>query len=49
MPLKNKEYISILSNQVESIKLITDVKTSFDKLSKEFDNNWREDIINGYL
>ncbi|MCY3067571.1 MULTISPECIES: AlwI family type II restriction endonuclease [Aerococcus] len=47
MPLENKDVISLLShNKIGSNNLIDSVNKSFDSLPKEFDINWRKDILN---
>ena len=45
MPLKNIELRDLLSNNVNSTLLLTNINTSFSSLSQEFDVNWRETIL----
>ncbi|WP_367006603.1 AlwI family type II restriction endonuclease [Streptococcus sp. ZY19097] len=45
MPLKNIELRDLLSNNVNSTLLLTNIDTSFSSLSQEFDVNWRKTIL----
>lgn len=45
MPLRNNELISFIESEVKDTVLIKEIKSSFSKLTKGFDKNWRKEIL----
>jgi len=45
MPIQNSELISLIESQKIVSSLITSVKVSYDMIAKNFDSNWRNNIL----
>lgn len=49
MPIKNNELLSFLQKRISSRLLIKEIGESFEKLPRNFDESWRDKIINNFL